>query len=372
MRGTKKDYYEILGVPRNATKEQIDAAFAKLAMKWHPDRVPPEKKEEAERKFKEISEAYSVLSDPEKRRLYDMGMDPEGGVPGGGAAYDFMHMDLEEILRNVFGEGFGFGDFGFGDFFENVFGRRRGREPRERPEDLDIHLEVELSVPEMVMGTTRRVRYRRKVRCHRCGGEGILNPRTCQVCGGTGRVRQHRRSFFGVMVVERPCPNCGGTGISGETCPVCGGSGYEVEEVEREVTIPAGVLPGQKVVYRNAGHVGRSGTGRLVLHVKERPDPRYERKGRDVVLTVDLSPARAVLGGEVEITDPRGERVKVRVPQGVQYGEVFARLKGRGIPDPKGGKGGDLLVKARIKVPTKLSREQRKLYERLLEIEEQP
>ncbi len=371
MRGTKKDYYEILGVPRNATKEQIDAAFAKLAMKWHPDRVPPEKKEEAERKFKEISEAYSVLSDPEKRRLYDMGMDPEGGVPGGGATYDFYNMGLDEIFERIFGENFG--GFRFEDLINEMFGGgRRRRRKRTVEEDLDVHVEVSLSVPEMVAGTSRRVRYRRRIRCRRCGGEGILNPETCRVCGGTGRVRRHQRSFFGVMVVESPCPNCGGTGISGETCPVCGGSGYEVEEVERELEIPAGVLPGQRVVYRNAGHVGRSGTGKLVIHVREKPDPKYERKDRDVVLTVVLSPARAVLGGEVEITDPRGDRVRVRVPQGTQHGEVFARLKGRGIPDPKGGEGGDLLVKARIKVPTKLSREQRKLYERLLEIEEQP
>jgi len=369
VRGTKKDYYEILGVPRDATKEQIDAAFARLAMKWHPDRVPPEKKEEAERRFKEISEAYSVLSDPEKRRLYDMGMDPEGGVPGGGAAYDFYGMSLDEILERIFGGKFG--GFGFEDIFGEMFGGRRGRE-RASEEDLDVHVEVSLSVPEMVKGTSRRIRYRRKVLCHRCGGEGILNPRTCQVCGGTGRVRQHQRSFFGVMVVERPCPNCGGTGVSGETCPVCGGYGYEVKEVEREVSIPAGVIPGQKVIYRNAGHVGRTGTGRLVIHVNERPDPKYERSGRDVVLTVDISPARAVLGGEVEITAPQGDRVKVRVPQGVQHGEVFARLKGRGIPDPKGGRGGDLLIKARIKVPTRVSKEQRKLYERLLEIEERP
>ncbi len=371
MRGTKKDYYEILGVPRNATKEQIDAAFARLAMKWHPDRVPPEKKEEAERKFKEISEAYSVLSDPEKRRLYDMGMDPEGGMPGGGTAYDFSSMGIEEILEQIFGRNFGgFGGFGFEDIFGDVFGGRRREKARE--EDLDVHVEVELSLEEIVKGTTREIRYTRRVLCPTCKGEGIVNPRACSVCGGRGRVRQHQRTFFGVFVVERTCPNCKGTGVSGETCSTCGGRGYVEEEVDREFNVPAGVLGGQKVVYRNMGHVGRHGTGRLVIHVKEKPHPKYERRDRDVIYTVDIGPARAALGGEIEITDLRGEKVKVKVPKGVQHGEIFARVEGRGIPDPKGGKGGDLLIRARIKVPTRLSREEEELYRRLLKLERLP
>jgi len=363
VRGTKKDYYEILGVPRDATKEQIDAAFAKLAMRWHPDRVPPEQKEEAERRFKEISEAYSILSDPEKRRLYDMGVDPEGGIPHAGA-YDFMGMGLDEIFERIFGGG-------FGDIFGDIFGGgARTRTRVESEEDLDVHVEVPMSLSEILTGAEKRVRYRRRAPCPTCGGEGVLNPRTCHVCGGRGRVREHRRSFFGTFVVERPCPNCRGAGVEGERCGTCGGKGFVVEEVDRSFHIPAGVLDGQKVIYRGMGHRGRRGVGRLVIHIREMSDPKYERMGRNIVYTMDITPPRAVLGGEVAFRGPTGERLKVRVPEGVQEGEIFAKVEGKGIPDPKGGRPGDLLVRAHIKVPTKLSRLERDLYRQLLELEE--
>ncbi len=365
VRRTKKDYYEILGVPRNATKEQIDAAFAKLAMKWHPDRVPPEKKEEAERRFKEISEAYSVLSDPEKRRLYDMGVDPEGGAPGG-ATYDFSGMGLEEIFERIFGRGFG----GFEDIFSDVFGFHRRRVERE--EDLDVYVDVNLSLEEIVRGTVKRIGYRRRVLCPRCGGAGVENPRVCGTCGGTGRVRRQQGTIFGFFVIERPCPTCGGTGTTGDRCTRCGGKGYVYEEVEEDLEIPAGVLDGQKVVYRGRGHVGRSGRGRLVIRVHEKPHNRFKRRERDVIYTAEISPARAVLGGEIGVPDLEGGVVKVKVPRGVQHGEVFTRLKGRGVPDPKTGKRGDLLVEARIRIPTEISKRERKLYEELLKLEEQP
>jgi len=342
MRAGKKDYYEILGVPRNATKEEIDAAFARLAMKWHPDRVPPEMKEEAERKFKEISEAYAVLSDPQKREMYDRGIDPDSGVYDTG--FDFSHMNLEEIFQRFFGE----------DIFETFFGRRR-----ESFEDPDIHVEVEITLDEAINGTEKVISYRRKVACDRCGGEGMVETRTCHTCGGRGRVRRASRTFVGFFYVDTVCETCKGRGVVGRTCPKCGGGGFVWEEIKRPFKIPAGVLDGQKVVYKNWGHYN---TGRLVIHIKEKPHPRFERRGNDIIYKMEIEPPLAVLGGEKEFEHITGERIKVKIPEGVQNGEVFARIRGKGI------KGGDLLVYAVIKIPRDLSREERELYRKLLEL----
>jgi len=358
VRGTKKDYYEILGVPRNASKDQIDAAFAKLAMKWHPDRVPPEKKKEAEKKFKEISEAYAVLSDPEKRRLYDMGVDPDSGAAASGV--EFSWQDIEEIFNRFFG-----GFRGFGDVFDNLFGG--GKEVEK--EDLDVILPLELSLEEIVRGAKRRIRYRRRETCHRCRGIGIIDPRTCSTCKGNGRVRRYERGLFGTFILSEPCPTCKGRGFEGRTCDVCRGRGYVIREVEREVEIPAGVVEGQKVIFKGLGHRGKRGVGRLILQVKEKPYPRYERKGRDLIYDMILTPAKAVLGGKVEFVDLRGQRVSVSVPEGVQHGEVFARIQGAGVPDPRGGKAGDLLVRARIRIPSNLPRKVKDLYKQILELE---
>ncbi len=357
MRANKKDYYEILGVPRNATKEQIDAAFAKLAMKWHPDRVPPEMKEEAERKFKEISEAYAVLSDPKKREMYDRGWDPETGAPDFGV--DFSGMNIDEIIESIFGRG-----FGIDDIFERFFGRERRV---YEVEDLDVHITLELSLEEIIKGTERYITYRRKRICDVCGGEGIVDTHTCPVCRGTGRIRKASRTFIGTFYVDTVCNNCGGRGISGRTCGKCGGEGRVWEEIRRKVSIPAGVLDGQKVVYKGWGHEGRMGKGRLVIHIKEKPNNRYVRKGRDLIYRLEIPPPLAVLGGNIEFLHITGERIRIKVPPGIQTGEIFARIKGKGIPNPSGGSG-DLLIESLIKIPTDISKEERELYKKLLEI----
>lgn len=359
MRANKKDYYEILGVPRNATKEQIDAAFAKLAMQWHPDRVPPEKKAEAEKKFKEISEAYAVLSDPKKREMYDRGWDPDTGAPDMGV--DFSGMTIDEILENIFGRGFG----GFEDIFETFFGR--GRRVYEKVEDLDVHIDLELSLEEIIKGSEKRINYTRKVLCTVCKGEGITDLHTCPVCHGTGRIRRANRTFIGTFYVDTVCSNCGGRGVSGKTCYKCGGRGFVWEEVQRVVNIPPGVLHGQKVVYRNWGHEGRGGRGRLVIHIKEKPHPQYTRNHRDLIYNLKVEPPLAVLGGETEFIHLTGEKIRVKIPEGLQEGEIFARIKGKGIPDPSGGSG-DLLVRATIKIPRGISKEERELYKKLLDL----
>ncbi len=342
MRAGKKDYYEILGVPRNATKEEIDAAFAKLAMKWHPDRVPHEMKEEAERKFKEISEAYAILSDPQKREMYDRGIDPESGAYDTG--FDFSQMNLEEIFQRFFGE----------DIFETFFGGRR-----EGFENPDIHVEVELNLEEVIKGTEKTISYTRKIRCDGCKGEGIVDARTCHTCMGTGRVRRANRTFIGFFYVDTVCETCRGKGVVGKACHRCGGKGFVWEKVNRSFKIPAGVLDGQKVIYKNWGHFN---VGRLVIHIKEKPHPKFERRGKDIVYKMEIEPPLAVLGGEGEFEHITGEKIRVKIPQGVQNGEVFARFRGKGI------EGGDLLVYVVIKVPKSLSKEEKELYRRLLEL----
>ncbi len=359
MRANNKDYYKILGVPRNATKDQIDAAFAKLAMKWHPDRVPPEMKEEAEKKFKEISEAYAVLSDPQKREMYDRGWDPDTGAPDVGV--DFSGMSIDEILESIFGRGFG----GFEDIFETFFGR--GRREYHRDEDLDVHIHVEVSLEEIVKGTERMVKYRRKVVCGTCNGKGITDITTCPVCYGSGRVRKTQRTFIGMFYVDTVCSNCGGKGVGGKTCETCGGEGRLWETVERKVKIPPGVLDAQKVIYKGWGHEGPGGKGRLVIHIKEKRHPVFRRSGRDIIYRVEVPPPLAVLGGNITFKHLTGEEISVSVPKGMRNGEIFAKIKGKGVPYPSGGSG-DLLVEGIISVPNDLTSEEIKLYKKLLDI----
>jgi molecular chaperone DnaJ len=369
----KKDYYEILGVPRNASQEEIKRAYRKLALEYHPDRHPPEKRKWAEEKFKEISEAYEVLMDPEKRRLYDLyGHEGvrETFREGGFTWQDFSHF---EDLRDIFG------DFGLGSFFSDLFdifagtsrSTRRRKHLRERGEDLRIKLK--LSLEELARGVEKTLRIERYEVCKTCNGTGSRTGRveTCSTCGGTGMVRRVTRTIFGQFVQSSTCPVCEGEGkVVTDPCPTCRGRGRVKEKVTIKVRIPRGMKDGQYITLHGEGNAGVRGgpRGDLIIFVEEKPHPVFKREGEHLFLELPISFAKAALGGEVEVPTVTGERAKFKIPPGTQTHTIF-RLKGKGMPKLEGGYG-DLYVKVIVRTPEKISPELRKLLLELLKHEE--
>jgi len=373
----KKDYYEILGVPRNASQEEIKKAFRKLARKYHPDIC---KKPECEEKFKEINEAYQVLSDPEKRKLYDMyghAAFETGGGAGqqtGGEWINIGAEEFENLFRNFFSEG---------SFFERIFeaatgGRRRrsaGRGyARASQKGEDIYHTVELSLEDAFKGTVLNIPITRRVKCPTCGGRGAVNERECPKCGGAGRI-VYRPSPF--MVVEETCPACGGTGVIAEPCPECEGKGFVYKTEEVKVRIPPGVDTGTKLKVEGKGHEGRFGgpPGDLYIITKIKPHPVFERKGDNLYVDVNITYPEAVLGGEVEVPTLDGEKIKVQIPAGTKEGDTV-RVEGKGMPRLRGSGRGDLIVRFHIDVPSfgwlaKLTGKEKRIKQLLEELEKE-
>ena len=349
---TKRDYYEILGVDRNATQEEIKKAYRKLARKYHPDIC---KKPECEEKFKEINEAYQVLSDPEKRKLYDMyGHAAFEGVPQTDRG-DFegrAHFEnLEDIFR-TFGE-----FFSGGGFFEKIFeeaafgGRKRRRHTGPRPQKgEDIYHTVVISLEDAFKGTVLTVPITRKVACPVCGGTGKGKERVCPQCGGQGKVVFKPHPF---MVIEEVCPTCRGAGVIAEPCPECGGEGYVSKHEEVKVRIPPGVDNGTKLKVEGKGNDGRFGgpPGDLYIITRVKPHPIFERRGDNLYIDVNITYPEAVLGGEIEVPTIDGDKVKVQIPQGTKEGTTV-RVEGRGMPRLRGGGRGDMVVRFHIDVPS--------------------
>ncbi len=368
---TERDYYEILGVPRNASQDEIKKAYRRLAIKYHPDRNP-NNKEEAERKFKEISEAYEVLSDPEKRKIYDRyGREGLNGVFKNGdfSWQNFSHFD---DLRDIFGDN-------FGSFFEDIFDSFFGTSPRgstryrtqhtySRGEDIKII--VPLTLKEIAEGVRKRVRLKRYEICDACGGKGSKTGRVekCPTCGGTGVIRHVKRTFFGQFVQETVCPTCGGKGfIIKDACPVCKGTGRVKKDVEIEINIPPGMRDGEYLVIRGEGHIGERGGARgdLYVFIREERDPRFKREGEDIYTEVDIPFSTAVLGGEVQVETVTGEKLKLKLKPGIQSGTVL-KIPRKGIR--RQNHRGDLYVKINLKTPQKPSKEMKKLFEKLREL----
>lgn len=346
-----KDYYEVLGVPRTADEKQIKAAYRRLARKYHPDVNPNDRTAEA--KFKEISEAYEVLGDPDKRRLYDQyGHRWEQVQQTGGRVQDFggPFVDFEGDLGAVFEQ-----------FFRGARGRA-GTASRARAADLEQV--VELTLEEIDRGTTRTLSYEAPEPCPTCHGTGRVSMRTagpCPYCRGTGQVQ----GFFGLGM---PCEHCGGTGRSAqEVCPQCRGEGVVPVPRKVEVKIPAGIGDGKKLRVPGRGVKGADGrAGDLYVVVRERPHPRFKRNGSDLETTVEIPYTTAALGGYVRVPTLRGE-VTMKVPECTQNGQTF-RLAGKGISDLK-GKPGDLFVKCHIAMPKTLTERERALLRQLAELE---
>lgn len=365
MNKMTKDYYEILGVPRNATKEEIKRAYRKLALKYHPDRNPGDK--EAEEKFKEINEAYEVLSDDEKRKIYDLyGVE---GLKGATAYRNSNYGDTRYRWTDFGGFGTGFEDI-FEDIFDSFFGTTTRRTSRTTKESApkkgeDIYVEVDVSLEDIYFGTAKSVVIDKKDVCSSCNGVGTRGgrkPDVCPTCRGVGTVTM-REGFFSLTTT---CPTCKGSGhIIKDYCPTCGGSGIVNKKKTIEFKIPKGIEDGMMVRIRGEGNVGKNGgmPGDLYIVIKQKPHHFYKREGLDLKCEVSISFIKAILGGEVEIPSLDGKYVKVRIPEGTQPNDVL-RIRGAGLEDDKGRRG-DIYCKVNIKLPRVLNTRQRFLIEQL-------
>ena len=356
----KRDYYEVLGIQKGASEDEIKKAYKKLARKYHPDMNPGDK--EAEEKFKEVNEANEVLSDPEKKARYDQfgfaGVDPNYGAGAGGGAY---------------GGGFDFGDLGdiFGSFFGGGFGGGQRRNPNAPQRGESIRASVSVSFTEAAFGCEKSVTLERSEQCPTCKGNGCApgtTPEICPDCHGTGTVQTRRQTPMGVFASNGPCRKCGGTGrLIHQPCPDCRGTGAVRKRKTIKVTIPAGIDHGQTISLRGQGNAGKNGgpAGDLLITVMVQPHELFRRDGVDVFCEAPITFAQAVLGAELEIPTIDG-KVKYSIPEGTQTGTVF-RLKGKGIPVLNGRGRGDQYVTVTIETPRNLNKEQKEALRRFSE-----
>ena len=358
MAEQKRDYYEVLGVQKGCSDDELKKAYRKVAKKYHPDLNPGDA--EAEAKFKEANEAYAILSDAEKRQRYDQfghaGVDPNFGAGGAGAGgFDFS--DFGDIFDTFFGGGGGFGGFGgFG-------GSTRTRNPNGPIRGNNINISINLSFIEAAKGCKKTININRMVRCEDCNGSGAAagtQPEICPDCHGSGQVMTQQRTPFGMMQSARPCSKCGGTGkIIKDPCKKCNGQGRSRKAVKLEVSVPAGIDDGQTFVLRGQGDDGLNGgpAGDVNVTVSVRKDALYERDGYDVWCDVPITFCQAVLGAEVTVPTIDG-KVSYNIPEGTQPNTVF-RLRNKGISYINGRGRGDQYVRVNIEVPTNLSSKQK-------------
>ncbi|HXM37886.1 MAG TPA: molecular chaperone DnaJ, partial [Gemmatimonadales bacterium] len=370
----KQDFYIILGVSRDASEGEVKKAYRKLAMECHPDRNNGDKA--AEEKFKLVTEAYEVLRDPEKRASYDRyGTAGARGGDAAGGGFSSMHFDLSEALM-VFMRDFGLAGGGGG--LESLFGGGASRERvrRDRRRGHDIKVGLKLTLAEVATGATKTVRIKSLEPCPVCHGSGAkagTKPVPCGTCGGTGEVRRQAQSLFGQFLTVSPCPTCVGEGtVLPNPCAHCGGDGRVKGEKTIQIDVPAGVADHHYLTLRGQGVPGpRNGPpGDLVAVLDIKDDPRFERHGDDLIYDLGIAFTQAALGAEVQVPTPFGEAM-LRIEPGAQTGTTY-RLRGKGLPRLGTGGQGDLHVRVHVWTPTKLTAEQRRLLEKLSEIEDAP
>lgn len=353
MAENKRDYYEVLGVAKGASDDEIKKAYRSLAKKYHPDMNPGDK--EAEAKFKEANEAYAVLSDSEKRAQYDQfghaAFDPSMG--GGGSGFG----------------GFGGMDFDFGDIFSSFFGGGGGssRTSRNMPiEGDDVMARITITFDEAVFGCKKEISFARVEACPECDASGAAKgtkPETCQTCHGTGRVTVQQQTMLGYMQTQRACSNCRGTGkIIKTPCKNCNGKGYIKVNKTLAVTIPAGIDSMQRIILRGQGSAGRNGgsAGDLIIEVRVKEHSLFTRERNNIYCEIPISFSEAALGAEIDIPVLGDKTEKYTIPEGTQTGTSFT-LRGKGIPDVNSKRKGDLIVTVTVETPKNLTQEQKKL-----------
>jgi molecular chaperone DnaJ len=349
------DYFAVLGVQRTASDEEVKAAYRKLAMRWHPDRNNGSK--ESEEKFKELTEAYDVLRDPQKRAAYERY--GEAGLRAGGMPGGFHHFDLSEAL-NVFMRDFGFGGV------DSMFGGRQGGSVRT---GADVKTTLELSLEDVASGVERSIQLKLLDSCDRCDGKGAepgSRSEVCQSCGGAGEVRRAQRSFFGQFITVAPCPTCKGEGnVIALPCKKCRGDGRMRADREIRIQVPAGVATGQYMTLRGVGNAGMRGGPRGDIHVvfEVADDQRFERDGEDLYTEVLATYAQLVFGADINVPTVSGS-VVLSVPEGTQSGQIF-HLRGRGLPRVNTSGTGDLHVRVQLWTPDRLTERETELIKEL-------
>lgn len=374
-----KDYYEILGVNKNATDDELKKAYRKLAKKYHPD-ANPDNKKEAEAKFKEVNEAYETLSNPQKRQMYDQfgTADPNQGFGGAGGPFGGGRYTYSTGGFDGFSD---FGDLGdiFSSFFGGGFGGGKTSRTNQGPKKgADIQYNLEISFEEAYLGTERYVNITRHEICSICHGEGAkpgTKKQTCSVCGGTGQIKQTQTTIFGQMQTVRPCTNCHGTGeVIPEPCTECKGKGTVRKQVKISVKIPAGIDDSQTIILRGEGEPGEKGgpKGDLYITVHLKRHSIYTRKGQDVFCEVPITFTQATLGAELQIPMVDGSKMTYKIPEGTQTGTKFT-IKNKGFKSVNGNYEGNFIFTVLVQIPKRLTKEQRDLLVQLAKtMNEQP
>ncbi|MCI6315774.1 MAG: molecular chaperone DnaJ [Spirochaetia bacterium] len=364
----KRDYYEVLGLQKGASEDDIKKAYRKLAVKYHPDRNPGDK--EAEEKFREATEAYEVLSDDKKRPLYDQygfaGVDGMG-AGSGGAQYSHAFHDFSDLFGGMGG--------GFGDIFDNIFGgggsRSSGRRRSGPTEGASLRYDLNISLKDAILGTKAEIRFKHNETCEICKGSGCAagaSRKTCPTCNGVGQIRRSA----GFFSVQQPCPDCNGAGTKiDKPCRDCAGRGVVEKAKKISFTIPAGVDNGKRIAIPRQGDAGENGgpAGDLIviLHVEEHP--YFERDGQDLYCAVPVSFTQATLGCDISIDSIDDKKISIKIPAGTTSGKLL-RVKGEGVPYSGGsGKRGDLYIKIIVQIPQHISSEQKKILQQYQEIE---
>ena len=375
---SKRDYYEVLGVNKNATDEELKKAYRKLAKKYHPD-ANPDNPKEAEAKFKEVNEAYENLSDPQKRRMYDQfgTVDPQGFGGGAGgpfgqggyysystSGFDGMGFDVDDILNSFFGGRFG--------------GSRNARANNGPRKGADIRTTIDITFEESYLGIDKEITIMRNEECDNCHGSGAkpgTNPETCNVCHGTGTVTQIQNALFTQIQTQRPCSNCHGTGkVIKEPCETCKGKGTVRKQRKIKIHIPAGMEDGKALIIGEEGEPGKNGgpKGDLEIIIRVRKHSVYKREGNRVLCDIPITFTQATLGAELEIPMVDGSIEKYSIPEGTQNGTSFA-IKNKGFKSISGSYRGDFIFTVDVQIPKHLSKEQRKILEELAKtMNEQP
>ncbi len=358
----KRDYYEVLGVERNANEEAIKKAYRKLAMQYHPDRNKGDKT--AEEKFKEVGEAYAVLSDSDKRARYDRFGHAATGPGAGAGAPGTFEFDLSDALRQFMEGGL------FGDFFGGLRSEPRGP---TRTRGGDLQISMKLTLEEIATGVTKKIKVHRYQSCEECGGSGAkrgTSRTTCSTCRGSGQVRQVSRSILGQFINITTCPQCQGQGtIAKDPCPACRGEGRVRGESVVTVEIPAGVATGNYIQMRGHGNAGPHGgpAGDLIVVIEEKEHAYFTRRGNDILYEIILSIPQAVLGDEVEVPTLTG-RARLHIEPGTPPGRIL-RMRGRGLKQLNGHSTGDQLVEINLYVPERLTAHEKRLFEELKQSE---